>query len=125
MKTQVLVLSTESNYSINGCSRHQICIKKKKNPLLSPRLGDLGQFIFFLRHVNYLDFDVLDLVPEHVCIGSERVQPVHVVHSFSPPGHGIISENPEWFGLEGPQNSSYSTILPWVRFPGVKQFLKG
>lgn len=43
---------------------------------------------------------VLDLVPEHICIGSERVKPVHVVHSFSPPGHGIISENPRvvWVG---------------------------
>lgn len=37
---------------------------------------------------------VLDLVPEHVCIGSERVKSVHVLHSFSPSGHGIISENP-------------------------------
>lgn len=40
--------------------------------------------MFFLRHGSYLDFDAfgevtetssgLDLVPEHVCVGSERVE---------------------------------------------------
>lgn len=39
----------------------------------------------------------LDVVPELVCIGSERVKSVH---SFSPSGYGIISENPGivWVG---------------------------
>lgn len=43
---------------------------------------------------------VLDLVPENICTGCEGVKSVHVVHSFSPSGHGIISENPGmiWVG---------------------------
>lgn len=68
---------------------------------------------------------VLDLVPEHVCVGRERVKPVHVVHSFSPSGHGIISENPGIVWVGGASKLILFHHHAMGEVPGVKQFLKG